>query len=564
MPLDTSVNNVGEYYSAHYLEHQFVKDIQEPVRAWRELGSRGAPRRLQALGDTYFKAKAQALDYDHPELRIRAREPELTLWHDNLLGGLGYSPAPETHILAAERAAVPVLCRISRYGKPWLIAAQTPFCLPDAAIPSGWGSEDPLEQVVPPGAAPEGTAHLCASWGEAVGRLLREEDSPRWVLLVSGSLIHLFDRSTFSQGRWLGFDLDDAFGRKDAASFEAIAALLSAETLCPDGESTSVLHDTLEGQSHKFTHGVSAKLQSAVRRAIEEVCNGWVDYRRERKLSYRMLAEHEPALPGGRREVTADQLRNEALVFVYRILFCLYAEARGGELGILPINDDIYRLGYSLEALRDLADAGEMPMQAENGIYYHSHLKRLFSLIHQGHQPAFESPSRPADSWTPVKPEQLTMFSDGPTAPRQLRLDQAGRKIIDSEGSTAGGFTVRPLTATLFDPQATPLLDRTSLPNIRLQRVIRALSLGTDEKGKSIGRINYAELGIVQLGAVYEGLLSYTGFFAGERLIQVHRSLDKKRASNAGEEEAEEERRLRHRRRGEPGGCRPSRSRVSE
>ena len=86
-----------------------------------------------------------------------------------------------------------------------------------------------------------------------------------------------------------------------------------------------------------------------------------------------------------------------------------------------------------------------------------------------------------------------------------------------------------------------PLLDRANLPNIRLQRVIRALSLGTDEKGKSIGRINYAELGIVQLGAVYEGLLSYTGFFAGERLIQVHRSLDKKRASNAGGEEAEEE-----------------------
>ena len=51
---------------------------------------------------------------------------------------------------------------------------------------------------------------------------------------------------------------------------------------------------------------------------------------------------------------------HEALVFVYRILFCLYAEARGGELGVLPINDDVYRLGYSLEALRDLADSGEM------------------------------------------------------------------------------------------------------------------------------------------------------------------------------------------------------------
>jgi hypothetical protein len=62
MPLDTAVNSIGEYYAAHYLEHRFVKDIAAPVKAWRELGSRGIPRRLPALGDVYFKAKAQALD----------------------------------------------------------------------------------------------------------------------------------------------------------------------------------------------------------------------------------------------------------------------------------------------------------------------------------------------------------------------------------------------------------------------------------------------------------------------------------------------------------------------
>jgi len=544
MPLDTSVNNVGEYYAAHYLEHQFVKDIAGPVKAWRELGSRGVPKRLQALGDTYFKAKAQALDYDQTEHRAAAAEPELAGWHDALLRALGYVPAPESLVLAAERAALPVLCRLTRYGKPWLVAAETPFCLPDAALPADRGSEDPLEEVIPKGAASDGTLHLEVSWGEAVGRLLREEDSPRWVLLLSGALIQLFDRSTFAQGRWLRVDLDDAFGRKEPASFEAIAALLSAETLCPDSESATVLHDTLEGQSHKFTHGVSAKLQGAVRRAIEEVCNGWVDHRRARKLSYKSLAQGEPDLPGGVREVTADQLRHEALVFVYRILFCLYAEARGGELGILPINDDVYRLGYSLEALRDLADAGEMPMQLEDGTYYHKHLKTLFRLIHQGFQPnRAPAPADAAEPWAPVKPEQLQMFTDGPAAARQLRLDQAGRKVMEADEGLGGAFVVRPLTATLFDPDATPLLDRAELPNIRLQRVIRELSLGADEKGKSIGRINYAELGIVQLGAVYEGLLSYSGFFATERLIQVHRALDKKRAAGPaddGEDAAEE------------------------
>jgi hypothetical protein len=532
MPLDTAINNIGEYYAAHYLEAQFAKDIADPLKAWRDLGSRSVPRRLQALGDTYFKAKSQALDHDITTHRSNAEEPELAGWHDRLLRSLGYEPDPTLLLLAAEKAVLPSLGQVLRYGKPWLVVAETPFCLPEAALPSDWNSEDPLEEAVPALTAPDGRRSLEASWGEAVGRLLREEDSPRWVMLLSGSTINLFDRNTFAQGRWVSFDLDDAFGRKETSAFDAMAALLSKDTLCPDGENATVLHDTLESQSHRFTHGVSNKLQGAVRRAIEEVCNGWVDSRRAKKLSYTRLAEAEPALPNGERDITAEHLRHEALVFVYRILFCLYAEARGGELGVLPINDDVYRLGYSLEALRDLADSGEMPVVAEDGTYYHAHLKRLFSLINKGFEPIRVPPTtEAAEPWVPVKPEQLPLFGGTSAKPQQLRLDQVGRKVIESKAGTTDAFIIRPLTATLFDPSATPLLDRADLPNLRLQRVIRALSLGADEKGKSIGRINYAELGIVQLGAVYEGLLSYTGFFARENLIQVHRSRDKKDAT---------------------------------
>lgn len=35
MPLDTAINNIGEYYAAHYLEAQFAKDIADPLKAWR-------------------------------------------------------------------------------------------------------------------------------------------------------------------------------------------------------------------------------------------------------------------------------------------------------------------------------------------------------------------------------------------------------------------------------------------------------------------------------------------------------------------------------------------------
>jgi hypothetical protein len=65
------------------------------------------------------------------------------------------------------------------------------------------------------------------------------------------------------------------------------------------------------------------------------------------------------------------------------------------------------------------------------------------------------------------------------------------------------------------------LLDRARLTNRCLQQVIRRLSLSVDEDSHTIGRVNYAELGVNQLGAVYEGLLSYTGRFADRDLIQV-------------------------------------------
>ena len=91
----------------------------------------------------------------------------------------------------------------------------------------------------------------------------------------------------------------------------------------------------------------------------------------------------------------------------------------------------------------------------------------------------------------------------------------------DLEGYRHKTFAIRPLTATLFDPTATPLLNSARLTNRCLQQVVRKLSLSRDEKNRSIGRVNYAELGINQLGAVYEGLLSYKGMFAREDLIQV-------------------------------------------
>src|SRR5579863_8873806 len=75
---------------------------------------------------------------------------------------------------------------------------------------------------------------------------------------------------------------------------------------------------------------------------------------------------------------------------------------------------------------------------------------------------------------------------------------------------------MEPLRCDLFDPARTPLLNRVRLRSHVLQRVVELLSLSREGHGRR-GRISYSQLGINQLGAVYEGLLSYTGFFVEEK-----------------------------------------------
>ncbi|MBM4389097.1 MAG: N-6 DNA methylase, partial [Deltaproteobacteria bacterium] len=86
-------------------------------------------------------------------------------------------------------------------------------------------------------------------------------------------------------------------------------------------------------------------------------------------------------------------------------------------------------------------------------------------------------------------------------------------------------FHLHPLNTHLFDPARTPILNGVKFRNGVFQKVIELLSLsraGNDHQRR--GRISYAQLGINQLGAVYEGLLSYTGFFAETDLYEVKKA----------------------------------------
>jgi hypothetical protein len=128
-------------------------------------------------------------------------------------------------------------------------------------------------------------------------------------------------------------------------------------------------------------------------------------------------------------------------------------------------------------------------------------------------------------------------------------------------------FALAPLDSRLFDPESTPLLNRVRFPNAVWQRVILLMS-ESSVKGKRKGRVSYRLLSISQLGAVYEALLAYRGFFAAEDLYEVQQE-PKKAVRNVpadeedGEEDGDEEKESfgsSTDMRTTPGSCRPAAS----
>jgi hypothetical protein len=484
MPLDlTGIQNVGEFYSHHYLDALLENDLKGLFAKWREGDDKTPDRRLARCATKFFAAKSQAAR----ETKTSERFAVAHGLHVELLEALGYDYAFALRYLSGA-VAIPVLSEVKRDGHAYIWLVETMFAAED---------DSPITQNVvreqyPPSAKSEiasaqktrlamtGEEEFDVptdAWESVIAEIFRREEPPRWVVLFAGRFIYLIDRTKWGQGQYLLFDLDEILGRKQTATMRATAALLARDALCPD--EGVPLHDTLDENSHKHAYGVSTDLKYGVRRAVELLANEYVWY--QRNIGKQALFGDDDL---------AKKLTRESLTYLYRLLFLFYAEARGGELDLVPMKSDAYRQGYSLESLRDLEQVPLTTPQAQEGYFIDASLTRLFELVDQGYQPS-----------------QLSLLDA--TGQAQAVLDY--------------GFTLPGLRNPLFNSASTPLLSKAKFRNAVLQEVIQLLSLSRETRGRRAtrGRISYAQLGINQLGAVYEGLLSYTGFFAQETLYEV-------------------------------------------
>ena len=487
----TGLTNANEFYSQHYLDEILEKDLKPLFDQWKEQGAQSPVARLRtaAGANGYFRARERFLN----ERKTSERASLFIDLVQPLLAALGYELAPQNLTLAEGELPVLAVYRDAKH-QPLLVIA--------AAIANAEDDDSSPLQLLAPAASEQGKGKYAHSdWEETLSkRLLADDHPPRWVLLLHHEEWLLIERSKWGRKALLRFNLPELFGPRDDKQFRAMAALLGSQSVLPVEGGVALL-DSLDDSSHKHAFEVSTDLKYALRECIELIANEAIWYKRT-VAKEKVFERNDTDL--------ADQLSRESLRYMYRLLFMFYIESRP-ELGYAPIDAEAYLKGYSIEHLRELEQTPLTTSDAQEGFYFHDSLKQLFGLIWQGY------PRRDATA-------------------SQLDLGGSHDGLLDN------GFTIAPLQGHLFDPARTPLLGSVKLRNSVLQKVIELMSLSRGGGKSRRGRISYGTLGINQLGAVYESLLSFRGFFAEVDLYEVRPDPKGKKATaadNNGDESQE-------------------------
>ena len=166
------------------------------------------------------------------------------------------------------------------------------------------------------------------------------------------------------------------------------------------------------------------------------------------------IARADPKRPTVLAPAYLDEVRQGALILLYRLLFVLFAEDRN----LLPDDSGNYR-DVCLTQMRLKIAANKQRGIAPSASFgtYWSNLASIFRAISVG-------------------------------------------------DDTLG---IPPYNGGLFDPASAPVLERIQLPDTMMSQVIFGLSHQVGEDGRDASYINYRDLSVQQLGSVYERLLEY-------------------------------------------------------
>ena len=472
------LENIGDYFSQHFFDEDFPKKVFDKsgygADHIKEFTSKISP-----LSEKYYKFKNDYLNLRRTKDKVKRTHD----FHTELLRALGYINGVRAYdepVVMDDKKIIPVRYRFNKNDKPYLYIMEMQPMIQvgdvdaDGLYEQSYLKED-WEKVLPD--SWDGYDIRPEVIKEALSELflLPEEERPVYLIMLAGPKIFLIQYEKWKFDSYLLFDLEELFTvTKTASNRNLLAlfyALLAKKQFISETESVLV---GLEEDAHKASYGVTVTLKSAVIYAVEELANEAIFYKSSQAKTLEAKKEIVKLLDN---DNFARELKDECLEMVYRLLFLFYAESRA-DLEILPIKDSTYQKGYSLEMLRDLEMVALTTDSSRNGYFFSESLWKLFDFLHTG-------------------------------------------------SDLKDGFQMRPLDSPLFDNASLKQLKGIQFRNKILQEIVVRLSLSKGSKGKQAGRISYSNLGINQLGSVYESLLSYSGFFAREDLIEVKNAKDK-------------------------------------
>lgn len=481
------IQNIGDYFNTGYFTEGFDKKVIDKS-GYDSEAINGFNKKIVALKDKYFRYKQHILE---DRLRTKDIIKATHLFHSLLLDALDYPGTGDAYtqlFYLSETEVLPIRHIYYRGDQPHLMVMEMqPLITNGDEEPQGLFEQRYHLEEEPASTAPQryhrkqwaevfqipdGLSISPAIINDAISTLflLEAHHRPRYILLLAGNTVFLMEQEKWFRGSYLQFQLEDLFseGSHHRNFFALFYLLVGKEALSP--ESNMVLMEQLDEDSHKSAYEVTRDLKEGVIHAVEALANEALYYRK--KVMGEELDETDDAFE--------QEVKDDCLTIVYRLLFIFYAESRE-DLDILPANDEVYNRGYSLELLRDLELVPLNSENSRNGYFFHDSLSKLFGLLSSGY--------------------------------REAETDTHNRS-----------FRVRRLDSPLFNDNRLLQLSGVKFRNRVWQDIICRLSLSKQQRNKTRGRISYANLGINQLGSVYESLLAFRGFYAEQDYIEVHKA----------------------------------------
>lgn len=502
------IQNVGDYFPAGYFTDDFINKVQACAGVSAD--------EMKALCNPYVQIRGEYEEYKNFIINARARKEDQIKhthdWHTTLLKKLGYDTEHayhEPYVVKDGSADSPTeiipVRHIIRSGNQitMLIMEMQHLISVNDTEPDGLFKQQyeddrtsgqqryyagQWKQVIPSKYHDREKYHFSpAIINKAITQvfLMPEDRRPRYVLMLAGNTVFLFDQDKWARGSYLQFSLDDLYFQAQIKNYRLHYALFHLlcckETLSSDGQ--TVLMDTLIEESYKNAYEVTKDLKEGVIFAVETLANEALYYMKNivnKPFGKKVVSDDGTVSYDETDDDFEAEVKDDCLTIVYRLLFLFYAESRE-ELEILPVGDEVYKLGYSLESLRDLEMMRLNSQASRDGYFFDESIRHLFALL-----------------------------SDGHNATISMNNNKS--------------FRVRPIDSPLFNDKNLHHLGDVKIRNVKWQEIIKALSLS--KKKSYCGRISYANLGVNQLGSVYESLLAFRGFYAEEDYIEVHKAND--------------------------------------